>query len=193
MFVSYSRADREAVVGLVAGLDARGLRAWVDLEDIPPSAEWMAEIRAAIEASDGYVVMVSPDLARSRVCVEELEFARDAGKRIVPVMVRSTDAGSVPGALAALNWIDGTGGELDDALDRAVDVLRTDLDHVRAHTKLGVRAAEWERKNDEGLVASRRRDRRGRGRAGVALRTQSNPGSGPVCAGFQVGGKSAPA
>ena len=67
VLVSYSRADREVVVELVAGLDARGLKAWVDLEDIPPSAEWMGEIRAAIEASDGHLVVVSPSLAGSEV------------------------------------------------------------------------------------------------------------------------------
>ena len=148
VFVSYSRADREVVVGLVTGLDARGLRAWVDLADIPPSAEWMVEIRAAIQASDGYLVVVTPSLAASKVCAEELELAREAGKRIVPVMVRPTDPRSVPATLAALNWIDATDGALDAAVDRTVEALRTDLDHVRAHTKLGVRAAEWERKDD---------------------------------------------
>ena len=60
VFVSYARADREIVVELVASLDARGLRTWVDLEDIPPSAEWMGEIRAAIEAADGYLVSSPP-------------------------------------------------------------------------------------------------------------------------------------
>ena len=148
VFVSYSRADREAVVELVGGLDARGLKAWVDLKDIPPSAEWMAEIRVAIEASDGYLVVVSPSLAGSEVCAEELGLAREAGKRIVPVMVRPTDPASVPGALAALNWIDATDGALEAASDRAVEALQTDLAHVRAHTKLGVRAVEWERKDD---------------------------------------------
>ena len=149
VFVSYSRADREIVVELVAGLQARELRAWVDLEDIPPSAEWMAEIRAAIEASDGYLVVVSPSLASSKVCAEELELAREAGKRIVPVMVRTTDPGSVPGTLAALNWIDATDGALDQALDRAVEALRTDLDRVRAHSRLIVRAREWSARGED--------------------------------------------
>ena len=148
VFVSYSRADREVVVELVGGLEERGLKAWVDLEDIPPSAEWMAEIRAAIEASDGYLVVISPSLARSEVCGQELELGCEAGKRIVPVMVRPTDPSSVPGSLAALNWIDATDGALGAAVDRVVEALRTDLHHVRAHTKLGVRAAEWERKDD---------------------------------------------
>jgi hypothetical protein len=92
LFVSYSRADRERVLALTQGLAARGKRAWVDLEDIPPSAEWMAEIRSAIEAADWYLVVVSPALAGSKVCAEELEHAREAGKRIVPVLVRATDS-----------------------------------------------------------------------------------------------------
>ena len=53
VFVSYSRADREIVVALTGKLSAAGKKAWVDLEDIPPSAEWMSEIRSAIGSSDG--------------------------------------------------------------------------------------------------------------------------------------------
>jgi hypothetical protein len=60
------------------------------------------------------------------------------------VQVRATDPESVPQTLAALNWIDATGPELNPALDRVVTALETDLDHVKAHTRLLVRAAEWE-------------------------------------------------
>ena len=144
VFVSYSRADRERVVELTQALASRGKRAWVDLEDIPPSAEWMAEIRSAIEGADAYLVAVSPDVARSKVCSEELELARSAGKRIVPVLVRPTDPDSVPQALAALNWIDATEGSTEGAVDRIVQALDTDLEHVKAHTRLLVRASEWD-------------------------------------------------
>ena len=144
VFVSYSRADRDRVVELTQTLASRGKRAWVDLEDIPPSAEWMAEIRSAIDAADGYLVAVSPDAARSKVCTEELEHARSAGKRIVPVLLRPTDPDSVPQALAALNWIDATDGSIEEAADRIVQALDTDLDHVKAHTRLLVRASEWD-------------------------------------------------
>ena len=149
VFVSYSRADRERVIALTQGLAERGKRAWVDLEDIPPSAEWMGEIRAAIEAADGYLVVVSPALAGSKVCAEELEHAREAGKRIVPVLVRATDPDSVPQTLAALNWIDATGPDLDPALDRIVTALETDLEHTKGHTRLLVRASEWEHKGED--------------------------------------------
>jgi WD40 repeat protein len=146
VFVSYSRADREAVVSLTAGLASRGKRAWVDLEDIPPSSEWMDEIRSAIDAADAYLVVVSPDVARSSVCAEELEHARSAGKRIVPVVVRHTDPATVPKSLASLNWIDATEpGRLESALDAIVTALDTDLVRVKAHTHLLVRATDWRR------------------------------------------------
>lgn len=149
VFISYSRADREAVVRLTEALAERGKRAWVDLEDIPPSAEWMAEIRSAIESAEGYLVIVSPDLARSKVCAEELERARSANKRIIPVQVRPTNPDSVPGALSALNWIDATEGKIESAAERVVQALDTDLEHVRAHTRLLVRAAEWEKRGQD--------------------------------------------
>jgi hypothetical protein len=144
VFVSYSRADRASVVALTERLTSVGKRAWVDLEDIPPSAEWMTEIHGAIAAADGYLVVVSPDLARSSVCAEELEEAVPGGKRIVPVLIRSTDPETVPDALARLNWIDATDGDLDGATERIVRALDTDLEHVKAHTRLLVRATEWQ-------------------------------------------------
>ncbi len=144
VFVSYSRADRASVVELTERLTTVGKRAWVDLEDIPPSAEWMAEIRGAIAAADAYLVVVSPDLARSSVCAEELDGAVAGGKRIVPVLIRSTDPATVPDALARLNWIDATDGDLDRTTEQIVRALDTDLEHVKAHTRLLVRATEWE-------------------------------------------------
>ena len=149
VFVSYSRADRDDVVRLTEGLASRGKRAWVDLESIPPSAEWMAEIRSAIDAADGYLVAVSPDLAASQVCADELDHAKQAGKRIVPVLVRPTDPASVPEALASLNWIEATDGSLEGVLDRVVSALDTDLEHVRAHSRLLIKAREWDTKGSD--------------------------------------------
>jgi WD40 repeat protein len=158
VFVSYSRADRASVVALTDGLAARGKRAWVDLEDIPPSAEWMSEIRTAIDAADGYLVVISPDFANSSICAQELEHALDAGKRIVPFLVRPTDPATVPPSLAALNWIDATDPGNDAALDAVIVALDTDLERVRSHTKLLVRAAEWGKTDEDRSLLLRGRE-----------------------------------
>ncbi len=103
-----------------------------------------------------------PDLAHSKVCAQELEHARSAGKRIVPVAIRRTDPESVPTFLAELNWIDAIDStSLESACDDIVEALETDLDHVKAHTRLTVKASEWKAKGEDGSLLLRGRDLEG--------------------------------
>jgi TIR domain len=60
VFLSYSRLDREFALRLHAALVARGKDVWVDEEDIPPTARWREELRAAIETADSFVFLISP-------------------------------------------------------------------------------------------------------------------------------------
>ncbi len=153
VFISYSRRDRAVVERLTAALEARGRSAWVDFADIPPTAEWMAEIKGAIDAAATIVVVLSPDSVASPVCTEELEAAVAANKRIVPVVVRNVDASEVPPELAKRNWL--FLREMDDfegGVNTLVTTLETDLDRVRAHSKLLVRTREWSVNGDRSLL-----------------------------------------
>jgi TIR domain len=64
LFISYSRKDREFVLRLNQALEKRDYDVWVDLEDIPPTADWMEEVRSGIEGADAYVFVISPGLDR---------------------------------------------------------------------------------------------------------------------------------
>jgi len=56
--------------------DARaGRDAWVDWDRIPPTADWLKEIHAAIDGADAFVFTVSVSSVASRVCLVELERA----------------------------------------------------------------------------------------------------------------------
>jgi len=145
VFISYSRRDRAVVERLAQALEARGRTAWVDWADIPPTAEWMQEIRSAIDAADTVVAILSPDSARSPVCGEELDAAVSANKRIVPVVVREVAAAEVPPELSKRNWL--FLRETDDFeadVNTLVETLDTDLEATRFHTGLLVKAREWE-------------------------------------------------
>ena len=145
VFISYSRRDRAAVERLTASLEARGHSAWVDFADIPPTAEWMAEIRSAIDAADTIVVVLSPDSVASPVCTEELEAAVDANKRIVPVVVRDVAAAEVPPELAKRNWLFlRDEDDFEVGVDTLVTTLETDLEATRFHTGLLLKAREWQ-------------------------------------------------
>ncbi len=145
LFISYSRKDRAFVQQLYAALVEAKRDAWVDWEDIPPSAEWRAEIQAAIEAADAFLFVISPDSLKSRVCAEELSLAVSQNKRIIPLLHRDPAGEAVPETLSRLNYIYGrTQDPFDQVAQKLVQTLDTDLAHARAHTRLLVRAREWE-------------------------------------------------
>src|SRR5690349_15796749 len=105
VFISYSRKDSEFVRALHSSLADAGRDAWVDWQDIAPSADWMAEIRGAIEQTDAFIFVLSPDSVASSVCGDELDYAVQQQKRLIPVVRRDVDASAVPEALRQLNWI----------------------------------------------------------------------------------------
>ncbi|MGH3831164.1 MAG: toll/interleukin-1 receptor domain-containing protein [Pseudonocardiaceae bacterium] len=154
VFVSYARADLPFVRRLTAVLQGRDRKVWVDLEDIIPSARWMAEIRTAIAEADAVAFVITPDSVASEVCRIELDHATEASKRLVPILARETPAEDVPSALAELNWLsflDGT--DFEAGVDRLVEVLDTDIDRVHSHTRLLTQARAWEtRARDRSLL-----------------------------------------
>src|SRR4051812_40115250 len=145
-FISYSRHDQEFVRRLVALLDARGKECWVDWNDIPPTAEFMREILEGIESSDAFVFVISPESARSTVCREEVAHAERNQKRIIPLLWREPDGARLPECVASLNWLPfAERVDLESEVDRLVEVMGQDLEHVRQHTRWLEKALEWSR------------------------------------------------
>ena len=145
IFISYSRKDAVFVRRLHQALTAQQRELWVDWEGIPPSADWMREIEAAIDAAEAFVFMLSPDAAASAVCQRELAHAVAQNKRLLPVVCRDIAAAAAPPALARLNWIWlREQDDFDAAVMTLLQAVDTDLDWVRAHTRLLVRGVEWE-------------------------------------------------
>ncbi len=157
VFVSYARADAEFVRRLTAALAERDKSAWVDWEDIPPTAEWLAEVYAGIEAADAFVSVISPDSLTSDICALELEHAIEHNKRIVPLLHREPrEEDKVPSELEKPNWIFiRAEDDFDSAVKALITALDTDLDWVRKHTRLLTRAIEWHsRGEDRSLLLS---------------------------------------
>jgi TIR domain len=145
VFISYSRRDTELVRSLHARLARSERDAWVDWEDIPPSAEWMAEIERAIEAADTFVFVISPDSVVSLTCEDECAHAAACNKRIVPVVAREVDPQSAPERIRKLNWLFfRPTDDLEAAYNQLIEIIDTDLAWVRAHSRLLVRAKEWQ-------------------------------------------------
>lgn len=145
VFISYSRRDREFVRRLHERLAADKRDVWVDWEDIPPSAQWLAEIERAIETAEAVAFVVSPDSVSSKTCLHECDHAAKYNKRIVPVVARDVEPAAVPAPLARINWLFlREGDDFETGFDQLTKALETDLEWVRIHSRLLVRAREWE-------------------------------------------------
>jgi hypothetical protein len=156
IFISYSRKDRDFVEALRERFDELGRDVWVDVEDIPPTAKWRSEVLSGIEQANAFVFVLSPDSIVSRECIRELTHAIKGNKRIIPVIHREVDPKAVPLDLTELNWV--SLPTLDAGFDTLLKAIDTDLEWVRAHTRLGVRALEWDTKDREPSLLLRGRD-----------------------------------
>ncbi|MBZ0286965.1 MAG: TIR domain-containing protein, partial [Anaerolineae bacterium] len=160
VFISYSRRDKIFVQKLYEALKNQQRDIWVDWEDIPPTADWRAEIRGGIEAADAVIFVISPDSVRSKECRVELELALENNKRFVPLMYRmvteATDHESMHPALNAHNWVYlRDEDDFSAGLQTLAKGLDTDLAYVREHTRLQVRAREWAAENHDGSLLLR--------------------------------------
>ena len=161
VFLSYSRKDSDFARRLGEALAARDKEVWADWEDIPATAEWRGEIASGIDAADSFAFVISPDSIRS-------EAARSSRTRSSTASASSrssiaTRTASPSRRLASRNWIFFRAeDDFDDAVDTFVEALETDLDWVRAHTRLLVRARVGAAKPRQEPAAPRLRPARSR-------------------------------
>jgi WD40 repeat protein len=153
VFISYSRVDGAFVRELHASLTAAGRDVWVDWEDIPPAAKWQHDINNSIDGAESFVFVISPSSLASEHCEAELRHAEERGKRIVPLAIDGADPVEAPPGLSELNWIWYRENDDRDAAFAALSsALDTDLEWARAHTRLLVRAVEWDTRRDGSLL-----------------------------------------
>lgn len=145
VFVSYSRHDAAFVRRLVGSIEDRGKQVWLDTEGIADAEVFPAAIKRAIEQSDAFLFVITPAAVESAYCENEVEYAKEMQKRIVPVLREPVPDERLHSEIRDRNWIPFTDdAEFDPSMGRLVKALDTDLETARAHTRWLVKALEWE-------------------------------------------------
>jgi WD40 repeat protein len=175
VFISYSRKDKDFVRRLNEALEKQNRDVWIDWEDIPRGVEWLDQIYDGIEKADTFVFIVSPDSLASEICNKEVAHAIEHHKRIIPLIRHDIDEKTTAGewfnktwetqardtwrTLKAINWLmfreqDNFDGEFSEL----IKTIDTDQAHVQAHTRLLVRAIEWEKRGQNSSLLLRGSD-----------------------------------
>jgi TIR domain len=90
---------------LAHDLQGRGKDVWVDVEGIRDADVFPVALRRAIESSDAFVFVISPELVRSEFCEQEVAYASESNKRIVPLSLREVPDKEIPEQIRVRTWI----------------------------------------------------------------------------------------
>jgi len=102
-FFSYSREDSEFALRLAEDLKAAGAVVWIDQLDISPSEEWDIAVEEALIRSPRVLLILSPASVKSKSVRNEIAFALDEKKAIIPVLYQDC---MVPLQLRRIQHID---------------------------------------------------------------------------------------
>jgi hypothetical protein len=127
-FLSYSRTDGHFALRLAKDVRAAGVAMWVDQLDIRPSEHWDRAIERAVRDCRGMVVILSPRSVASDNVADEISYAIDSGKSVLPVMIERC---VLPLRIVRMHVIDATRG-YERALQQCLDELRRPDQPVRA-------------------------------------------------------------
>jgi hypothetical protein len=105
IFCSYSRVDTEFVLKLANDLRSAGVSLWIDQLDIPPGARWDSAVENALMASSCLLVVLSSASVVFQNVLDEVAFALENQKKIVPVLHSRC---AIPFRLQRLQYIDFT-------------------------------------------------------------------------------------
>jgi hypothetical protein len=131
----------EADIRRVAGLELTGFQPYVDKLDIAAGDDWEARLGRLIEAADTVVFVISFDAVASERCVWEVKRTTELKKRLLPIVWRAVETDVSP-RLKQLNYIFfDKAHSFVSSLVALTTTLRTDLDWIREHTRLGVAVA----------------------------------------------------
>jgi CHASE2 domain-containing sensor protein len=147
VFIAYSRVDSDFARTLNDALQIQGKTTWFDQESIASGADFQKEIYRGIESTNNFLFIISPSSVNSPYCADEVEYARKLNKRIVTVLHRAVPSAELHPDLASVQWIDfnNHNGDFYANFGELVRTLDTDLEYMRSHTRLLLKALEWER------------------------------------------------
>ena len=120
IFISYSRKDIGFVRKLAGDLEKAGYDVWWDLTDLRGGDDWLRVIPTAIESSQYFIVVLSPNSATSDWVKKEYTQALSSGKKIIPLMLTRS---SVPFALNTINYVDFTSDDYAANLKNLLDAI----------------------------------------------------------------------
>jgi len=155
-FFSYSRLDAEFALKLAKDLRNAGAAVWIDQLDISPGDHWDIAIQKAVGGSSSLLVVLSPHSVESENVMDEVSYALEEKKLVIPVLYRKCD---IPLRLRRVQYID-VQADYDAGLQRILTQLQTHQKNIGSSPPQPPRAttAEWDMAQARAAAHARERE-----------------------------------
>jgi hypothetical protein len=102
-FFSYGREDSDFALQLAGDLKAAGASVWLDQLDIVPGQRWDRAVEDALANCPRMLVILSPASVNSTNVMDEVSFALEEKKTVIPVVYRDC---TIPFRLRRVQYVD---------------------------------------------------------------------------------------
>lgn len=102
-FISYSHLDRVWCSSFAESLRSHQYNVFQDQGNIASGVDWVRAIEEAIENSQYFIIILTPDAWASEWVQRELSMAFAAQRELIPIMLSLT---TITGFLRSIQWID---------------------------------------------------------------------------------------
>jgi hypothetical protein len=102
-FISYASNDAEFALRLARHLRVAGAAIWIDKLDIAAGVRWDRAVQHGLEVCPRLLVILSPSSVSSENVLDEVSYALDEGKEVIPALYRDCQ---IPFRLRRLQRID---------------------------------------------------------------------------------------
>ena len=121
VFISYSHQDKAFVKKLAGNLEKEGMKVWWDFEALKGGQDWSKEIERGIKQCEYFLVALTPDAVKSEWVANEIAYALQAQKTIIPLHKKKCD---IPIGLIKKQYIDFEKQTQKPALKELIGILK---------------------------------------------------------------------
>ena len=159
-FISYPRKNSEFALKLARELKSAGFDVWFDQLDIPAGARWDDEVQKALAECGIFLVILTPEAIESENVKDEIGYAIDSRKRILPVLLKPCN---IPFRLRRFHYVDFTMMDYDLGIETAEKLLTSLITESTIPKRVQIRpqdpvAYEEDQSTDEGVAGIQVRD-----------------------------------
>jgi tetratricopeptide (TPR) repeat protein len=86
VFISHVEENTQTALEIARGLEGAGYTTWTYERDSCPGPDYLDQVERAIDESQAVIVLISPDALGSQQVEDEVKWAREQGKHLVPIL-----------------------------------------------------------------------------------------------------------